>query len=89
VCPGEGGVDVLEKYAGEVVAVVDRDQVDVLAQSFVEQVGPAECGPPEEDQVLTAVSAQRGKDVRDRVVPSHLSLGDAEGRHDLCEVIRL
>jgi hypothetical protein len=63
VCPGEGGVDVLEKYVGEAVSVVDHDQVDVLAQSLVEQVGPAECGAPEEDQLLMAVSAQRGEDV--------------------------
>jgi hypothetical protein len=46
VCPGEGGVDVLEEYVGEVVSLVDRDQVDVLAESLVEQVGPAQCGAP-------------------------------------------
>jgi hypothetical protein len=37
---GEGGADVLEERAGEAVSVVDRDQVDVLAQPLVEQVGP-------------------------------------------------
>ena len=89
MCPGEGGVDVFEQYVGEAVSVVDRDQVDVLAQSLVKQVGPAERGAPEEDQLLTVVSAQRREDVRDGVVPSHLRLGDAEGRHDLHEVIRL
>jgi len=46
VCPGEGGVDVLQEYAGEVVSLVDRDQVDVLAESLVEQVGPVSVVPP-------------------------------------------
>ena len=61
--PGEGGVDVLAKCVVEAVSVAYRDQVDVLAQSLVEQVGPAECGAPEEDQLLTAVSAQCREDV--------------------------
>ena len=62
MCPGECGVDVLYKYVGEAVALVDRDEVYVLAQSLVEKIGPAQCGAPEEDQLLTVASTQRRKE---------------------------
>jgi hypothetical protein len=59
-------------------AITKSDQVDVFAESCLDQMGAAQRSSAEKDDLVAKVLRNRGQDVRDRVVTPDLVVGDTE-----------
>jgi hypothetical protein len=73
-CAGERGVE----CASDLLAAADGDEVDVLAEASVREVGPGEGGAADEVDSVTEVATEEGQEVGDEVVALDLFGGDAE-----------
>lgn len=63
---------------GVLGTVVEGNQIDVLAQPCVAQVGAAERGATEEDDFVAHICGDRCQDVRDGMVAANLLIRDAK-----------
>lgn len=71
---GESGIE----CRGYGFAIVDSDQVDVLAESPIWQVRSCQCGAADEVDTVSDGRAEKCKHVGNEVVALYLLGGDAE-----------